>query len=233
VRPKLTDTLILALATLLHLPQSALSWSSSASRTQADLKNLAAALEVFKNDAGQYPAPEHYWLELKNKDLLYHRDQSGPLNDRWDRPVIYRRPGKQHAFDLYSVGPDGIDNNGTLDDVWENGVNDGFHWKETWPAGRRTLRLTAGFALASLLLAFVWPWRIIAPLVGMILCVGTIAGCRLLMHPGVVSSRNQPLQLYILLAALLFGVLLVALALSIWKARSTRHRPNSAASTMF
>ena len=229
VRLDLASIWVLACTTLLS-PQRALSWSSPASRTQSDLKNLAAAVELFKSETGHHPDPKQYWLELEQKDLRYHRDQSGPLKDRWDRPVIYRLPGKQRDFDLYSIGPDGIDSNGALDDVSLAGVNDGFHWKATWPAGRRTLRLTAGLALASLLLAFLWPWRTIVPLAGMILCVGTIAGCRLLMHPGVVSSRNQPLQLYIFLAALIFGVLLVAFALSIWKARSTRPRLISAAS---
>jgi hypothetical protein len=172
--------------------------SSPASRTQSDLKNLAAAVELFKSDTGHHPDPKQYWLELEQKDLRYHRDQSGPLKDRWDRPVIYRLPGKQRDFDLYSIGPDGIDSNGALDDVSLAGVNDGFHWKATWPTGRRTLRLTVGLTLASLLLAFLWPWRTIVPLAGMISCIGTIAGCRLLMHPEFVRfAEPTPSTLYL------------------------------------
>jgi hypothetical protein len=211
---------------VLSLTDSAAAWSSTASRTQADLKSLAAAFEVFKRDAGHYPDPGHYWLELEHKDVRYHRDQSGPLKDRWDRPVIYRLPGKQGDFDLYSVGPDGVDNKGGLDDVSETGVNDGFHWKATWPMGRLTLRLGLGLALGVCLLGLIWPWRFVMPVAGMILCAGIMIGCRLLMHPGVVHSRNQPLQLNIFLAALVFGVLLCGLAVCIWKRHFAKNRPS-------
>ena len=211
---------------VLSLTDSAAAWSSTASRTQSDLRNLAAAFEVFKSDAGHYPAPEHYWLELEYKDVRYHRDQSGPMKDRWDHPVIYRLPSKQDDFDLYSVGPNGVDNNGGLDDVSLAGVNDGFHWKATWPMGRLALRMGFGFALGACVLGLVWPWRFVVPVAGMILCAGTMVGCRLLMHPGIVNSRNQPLQLYIFLAALVFGVLLCGLAVCIWKRHFTRNRPS-------
>jgi hypothetical protein len=206
---------------MFSLADSAAAWSSLASRTQSDLQTLAADFRVFKSKEGRYPDPQQYWLELQRKDLWY-RAELGPLKDRWGRPFIYRLSGKQGDFDLYSAGSDGIDNSGALDDVLLTGVNDGFHWKTTWPKGRLMLRLAVGFALASCLLALIWPLRFVMPVAGMILCVGTIAGCRLLMHPGVVSSRNEPLQLYIFLAMLVFGVLLIGLLVSIWKARSTR-----------
>lgn len=223
MRLGLAGNLALASAMVLSVTNSAAAWSSPASRTQSELKNLAAAFEVFKSDAGQYPDPERYWVELEHKDVRYHRDQSGPLKDRWDHLVIYRLPGKRGDFDIYSVGPDGVDNNGGLDDVSLTGVNDGFHWKATWPKGRLILRLAVGVALASCLLTLVWPWRFVVRVAGMILCAGIMVGCRLLMHPGVVSDRNQPLQLYIFLAALVFGAMLCGLVVSIWK---TRNRPS-------
>jgi len=76
------------------------------------------------------------------------------------------------------------------------------------------------------MLGLVWPWRFVIPFAGMILCAGIIVGCRLLMHPGVVNDRNQPLQLYIFLAALVFAVLLCGLVICIWKRYFARNRPS-------
>ena len=212
---------------VLSLANSAAAWSSAASRTQSDLRELAAAFEVYKSEAGHYPDPKRYWLELKGKDLWYQRDPSAPKKDRWERPVIYRLPRKQSDFDLYSVGPDGVDNGGAHDDVSLTGVNDGFHWKATWPAGRLALQLGILAAVLACALRFVWPWRLVGPIAGMILCAGTMIGCRLLMHPGVVNDRNQPLRMYIFLAAVVFGVLLCRSMVFILKRHFSRKRPSA------
>ena len=184
------------------------------------------AIEIYRDEKGKYPDPEGYWLQLKNAGVTYLRQTNGPPVDQWGHPLAYRHPGKRGDFDLYSVGPDGIDHDGGLDDVSLADVNDGFHWKATWPAGRFVLRLGVGLAIGACLLALIWPWRFVVPVAGMILCAGTMVGCRLLMHPGVVSSRNQPLQLYIFFAALVFGVLLCGLAVCIWKRHFSKNRPS-------
>ena len=211
---------------LLLIPQFAHAWSSQASRTQYDLKALAGAIEIYRDEVGKYPEPARYWLELQEAVASYLRETNSLPVDRWGHPLVYRCPGKHGRFDLYSVGPDGIDHHGGRDDVSPEGVNDGFHWKATWPAGRFVLRLGVGLAIGSCLLALVWPWRFVVPVAGMILCAGTMIGCRLLMHPGVVNSRNQPLQLYILLAVIVFGVLLCGLVICLWKRSFARNRPS-------
>ena len=40
-------------------------------------------------------------------------------NDQWGRPILYRCPGPVHVhgWDLYSLGPDGVDDHGAGDDV--------------------------------------------------------------------------------------------------------------------
>src|SRR5678815_6173878 len=138
--------------------QTAGAWSSKASHTFHDIESLALALEMYHMDLGKYPDPHDYWLTLQRTNMWYF-PEAGPLRDRWGQPLVYRVPGTHGAFDLYSVGPDGIDNNGERDDVssWAE-VNDGFHWERTWPLGRLILRLGVGLALASCLLVFAYDW---------------------------------------------------------------------------
>ena len=113
-------------------------------------------------------------------------------------------------MDFYSVGPDGIDDQGMLDDVssWE-GVNDGFHWKRNWPKGR--LAIVVGVALGLVCLVSIGPlisWRIAFPTAGCVVCSCAVLGCHWLKHPGVVSYRNSPLSIAMLLATvgLLFAL---------------------------
>jgi len=184
-----------------------------------DIKHVFYAIELYRDEVGNYPEPARYWLALQETPVPYLQQTNSPPVDRWGHPLVYRYPGRRGSFDLYSVGPDGIDHDGGHDDVSLEGVNDGFHWKATWPTGRLILRLGIALALGVCLLGFVSPWRFVIPVAGMILCAGTIIGCRLLMHPGVVNDRNQPLQLCILGAVLVFGGLFCWLAFSIWKRR--------------
>jgi hypothetical protein len=191
--------------------QTAGAWSSMASHTENDIRNLAGTLESYRVDTGSYPDPHEYWLTLQQAGMWYLREP-GPARDLWGQPLVYRLPGKHGAFDLYSVGPDGVDSDGQRDDIssWA-GVNDGFHWKRTWPLGRFICRLGIGLSIASFLLAFMYRWKVVLPIAGIVLCVSAILGCKLLMHPGVVRSRNIPLQHAILLAGLICIVLLIFL----------------------
>jgi general secretion pathway protein G len=210
--------LIVICVTLLSLPQSAEAWSSSASRTQYDLRMVEGSIEIFRHETGTYPDPEKYWIQLRDAGVLYRRQTNDPPVDGWGHRLVYRYPGKRGTFDLYSVGPDGIDQNGGQDDVTLEGVNDGFHWKATWPAGRLVLRVGVGLALGVCLLGFVWPLRFVLPIGGMILCGAVVIGCQLLMHPGRVS-RNQPLQFYAFVAAVAFCAFFVVLLFGIWRSR--------------
>jgi hypothetical protein len=145
-----------------------------------------------------------------------HRGET-PL-DEWGRPLVYRAPGKHGDFDLYSCGANGVDQDGHLDDIsnWA-GVNDGFHWKATWPAGRFTIAIGVVLGMGTLLLYRFFRWRIIAPLAASLVCLGVFLGCLLLMHPGVVPTRNQPLGVCSAVAFCAFGLLLIFFTLNVRK----------------
>ncbi|MHA3774863.1 hypothetical protein ACXR0O_25365 [Verrucomicrobiota bacterium sgz303538] len=105
-----------------------------------------------------------------------------------------------------------------LDDVsnWA-GVNDGFHWKSTWPAGRTTIGCSVVLGLGCLLLARFYPLRIIAPLSGALMCLGIMLGCPILMHPGIVPSRNGPLAIGTAVAFCLGAALLIVFTANVRK----------------
>jgi general secretion pathway protein G len=84
-------------------------------------------LEVYQLDNGRYP---HSLAELTTRPadpVAAQKPGSGPyispglLIDAWGHPFQYRLPGVHNPtkFDLWSMGPDGI--NGTTDDIgnWE------------------------------------------------------------------------------------------------------------------
>lgn len=182
---------------------SAFAWSSPASSTQYRLKTLALAIQAYQLDHGQLPSPATYREDLQNGYL-----DSRDLQDAWKQPFIYRVPGAHEEFDLYSIGPDGIDNRGTRDDVTASGVNDGYHWKETWPEGRRTLRLALLLGALCLLAGLYFRWSIILPVAGIISGLVMIRSCILLRPPGISGPpllEGDVLFIFLfLLACLLF-----------------------------
>jgi len=182
---------------------SAFAWSSPASSTQHRLKTLALAIQAYQLDHGQLPSPATYREDLQNGYL-----DSRDLQDAWKQPFIYRVPGAHEEFDLYSIGPDGIDNRGTRDDVTASGVNDGYHWKETWPEGRRTLRLALLLGALCLLAGLYFRWSIILPVAGIISGLVMIRSCILLRPPGISGPpllEGEVLFIFLfLLACLLF-----------------------------
>ena len=68
--------------------------------------------------------PQNLGLLLNDKSgiqrlsLNYFKlDQNGNILDRWGTPYIYKLPGKHLQFDLYSCGPNKIDEQGQGDDI--------------------------------------------------------------------------------------------------------------------
>ena len=62
------------------------------------------------------------WIYLGTGPVLpeqVRRDDALVACDAWGNPIIFRRPGFVHpkGFDLYSVGPNGIDEHGAGDDI--------------------------------------------------------------------------------------------------------------------
>lgn len=82
--------------------------------TIAELHDVSAALEAFKDDTGRYPTTEEGLAALVTPPLDLPA-WSGPYlqtvpNDAWHRPFHYSL-----QMDLHSTGKDGID--GTPDDL--------------------------------------------------------------------------------------------------------------------
>jgi type II secretory pathway pseudopilin PulG len=208
-------------------------WSSTASHTYYALQAFDGAIDQHRTVSGKLPPPEQIWAALRESDLMpssmLSPRTSGPPLDTWGSPFAYRFPGKHGEYDLYSYGPDGIDDDGARDDVslWAE-VNDGYHWKATWPQGRLVIKLGFALGLGCLVLRFFYSWRIVVPIAGFVVCLGLIRGCPLLMHPGVVPSRNTPLMLTQYLAAGLVIAFSVSLIRSIrkqWRSRKLKTAP--------
>lgn len=95
-------------------------------RAEADVKaNIALALDLFELDTGRYPTTEEGLVALRTQPPDAS-NWNGPYLKRepvdpWGRSYVYRIPGAHNPadFDLFSVGPDGIE--GTPDDIanWE------------------------------------------------------------------------------------------------------------------
>jgi hypothetical protein len=214
---------LIVLAFMLFTSCPAYAWSSRASRTYARIEGLAAAISAYHDRFAKFPAPDDYWIELRREGLLEANETERPL-DQWGHPLVYRIPGKHGEFDLYSYGQDGIDNHGALDDIssWA-GVNDGYYWKGARPKGRLTIVLGIILGGACLPFARICSWSLIAPSAGIFVCLGVMLGCHWLMHPGIVPSRNDPLNAIGILAFFVFVILAGFLSSNIRKPRITKN----------
>ena len=80
--------------------------------TQVDLRNMAAAIELFSDDTGRYPATEEGLVALVDAPEGLE-DWRGPylkkiVPDKWGTPYRYSFPGPKSGgpFDLISAGAD-------------------------------------------------------------------------------------------------------------------------------
>ena len=102
--------------------------SSKIDVTRAQLEDLAAGLDLFKLDVGRYPDNREGLLVLvKASDDLtgwngpYLRKKRLPL-DPWNNDYVYRSPGLEYDFALFSYGADGeLEGTGDNSDIsaWE------------------------------------------------------------------------------------------------------------------
>lgn len=97
-----------------------------AARADADVKgNIALALDLYELDAGKYPATEQGLAALRTPPADAENWRGPYLKqepiDPWKHPYRYLYPGSRNPqdYDLFSLGPDGIE--GTTDDIvnWE------------------------------------------------------------------------------------------------------------------
>lgn len=95
--------------------------STRAGRTYAHLRALDERLLVYAVRSGNPPRTREELSSLVRSQADWFRKRD--LIDAWQVPVNYRFPSasEDRAFDLYSSGPDRIDNGGEGDDIvpWE------------------------------------------------------------------------------------------------------------------
>ncbi len=84
-------------------------------KAKTDIRNIEAALELFRLDNGFYPSTEQGLEALVEKPTTGRIPQNWreggylkkvPL-DPWGNPYIYLSPGEHGEYDLYTLGADG------------------------------------------------------------------------------------------------------------------------------
>lgn len=87
-----------------------------ATKALADIQGLETALNMYKLDNYTYPTTEQGLRALVERPSgqpeARNWRQGGYIkrlpNDPWDRPYQYLSPGRRGAFDLFSLGADGV-----------------------------------------------------------------------------------------------------------------------------
>ena len=80
--------------------------------TQAAISKLKGEVELYKVDKNTYPE--------SLQDLVPRYCDEVP-KDCWDRPFVYRVPGQRGAFDIISLGEDGLPGGeGVNADLWSH-----------------------------------------------------------------------------------------------------------------
>jgi general secretion pathway protein G len=87
--------------------------SSRTQTAQIQTKNIAAALELFKLDAGRYPTAEEGLASLvkaPSSDTTWNGPyiaDAAALKDPWGKTYLFKSPGDHGEADVYSLGSDG------------------------------------------------------------------------------------------------------------------------------
>ncbi len=82
--------------------------------TKAQIELLGTALDSFRLDVGRYPTSDEGLQALREQPHGLDRwagpylPKAVPL-DSWDQPYRYRSPGDHGPYDLYSLGPEGVE----------------------------------------------------------------------------------------------------------------------------
>lgn len=186
------------------LPNGASAWSSSASKTHYYVHRLKAVVEEYRTEHGKLPSLENFKTTLGSE---YPTTYGGPnyTRDLWHREIIYRNPGVHGEYDIYSIGADGVDDDGRKDDIsiWA-GVNDGYYWMKWWPLGRRIVLFSCALALLIVISKIFRPSNLAVPIAGGVAGLGIALGTFCQIHPGEVSSHNIPLEIAFAVAAIVF-----------------------------
>lgn len=85
------------------------------------LWSLEHAIQRIQNAEGSYPADEQELRRAlaRHPDAELRLDEQGRPLDHWGQPFRYRYPGAQvpEQFDLWSLGPNAVDDEGGPDDL--------------------------------------------------------------------------------------------------------------------
>ncbi|MFP3385879.1 type II secretion system major pseudopilin GspG [Tritonibacter sp. SIMBA_163] len=105
---------IMALVVGLAAPRVIDSFGRGKSRAaEIQLNGIKAALQFYYIDVGRYPSEAEGLRALLQEPSGAsgwrgpYLDKKADIQDPWGRDVLYRIPGKEGAFDLYSYGRDG------------------------------------------------------------------------------------------------------------------------------
>ncbi|MES2661481.1 MAG: type II secretion system protein GspG [Verrucomicrobiota bacterium] len=169
-----------------------------ASKTYYKVKSAAGMVEEYRLDSGKLPDARNCWDSIRKGNSSMFAERPDAFLDNWKRELVYRHPGLHGEYDIYSVGADGIDDKGGKDDIsnW-GGVNEGYHWKKSWPLGRFTIIASCILGILIFFIRRKIPWHLGSPLAGGVISAGAAFGCFWLLHPGVIPGRNGPLSLVI------------------------------------
>jgi general secretion pathway protein G len=90
---------------------------------RADIQaNIPLALDLFSTDIGHFPTSEE-GLDALRTNAGSVAEWNGPYlkkepKDPWGNSYIYASPGTHNNdYDLYSLGPNKVDNGGSTDDI--------------------------------------------------------------------------------------------------------------------
>ncbi len=76
--------------------------------TKVQVEKLAAALESYNSDVGEYPGTlEDLTRDPNVSGWLGPYADAKDLKDQWNKSLEYRTPGENGPFDLISYGKDG------------------------------------------------------------------------------------------------------------------------------
>jgi general secretion pathway protein G len=82
---------------------------------------IGTELEEFHDDWGRYPTTGEGLkvLAAPSKSGVPYFQKPGYGADTWDNPFVYRSPARtsRRPYDLYSLGPNGLDEGGRGDDI--------------------------------------------------------------------------------------------------------------------
>lgn len=96
------------------------SWTPARTKARVDLVGIRQALDAFKKDHGRYPTTEESLGVLVDRPpaRAYIVSQHA-ITDPWGHVYVFRSDSQRGSFELYSRGPNGIDEAGHGDDIVE------------------------------------------------------------------------------------------------------------------